>query len=73
LHSVHGRHSLVVRQAGASDYEDQIANDPRVDALRSKMQVKENATFTKEYYDAEKRYIGNAVQIFFKDGTASRE
>jgi len=62
---------LLFGRLAASDYEDQIANDPRVDALRSKMQVKENATFTKEYYDAEKRYIGNAVQIFFKDGTAS--
>ncbi len=36
----------------AADYEDSIANDPRVDALRAKMQVKENPTFTKEYYDA---------------------
>jgi len=32
----------------ASDYEDEIANDPRVDALRSKMQVKEKPTFTTE-------------------------
>jgi 2-methylcitrate dehydratase len=55
----------------ASDYEDAIANDPRVDALRAKMQVKENPTFTAEYYAADKRYIGNAVQVFFKDGTAS--
>src|SRR5271155_5182021 len=56
----------------ASDYEDQIANDPRVDLLRGKMQVKENATFTKEYYAADKRYIGNAVQVYFKDGTATQ-
>jgi 2-methylcitrate dehydratase len=34
--------------------------------------VIENPTFTQEYYDAGKRYIGNAVQVFFKDGTASR-
>ena len=55
----------------ASDYEDAIAHDPRVDALRSKMQVRENAAFTKDYYDPEKRYIGNAVQVFFRDGSAS--
>jgi 2-methylcitrate dehydratase len=55
----------------ASDYEDAVANDPRVDELRAKMQVKENATFTREYYAADKRYIGNAVQVFFKDGSAS--
>jgi 2-methylcitrate dehydratase len=35
------------------------------------MQVKENTTFTQEYYDPNKRFIGNAVQVFFKDGTAS--
>jgi 2-methylcitrate dehydratase len=56
----------------AADYEDQVAGDPRVDALRAKMQVKENTIFTQEYYDPNKRYIGNAVQVFFKDGSASR-
>ncbi len=60
---------LIFGRLTAEDYEDQIANDPRVDALRSKMQVKENETFTKEYYEREKRYIGNAIQVFFKDGT----
>src|ERR1700730_826860 len=56
----------------ASDYDDAVAADPRVDALRAKMQVKENATFTHDYYAADKRYIGNAVQVFFTDGTASQ-
>jgi 2-methylcitrate dehydratase len=63
---------LLFGRLEASDYEDHIAGDPRVDALRAKMQVKENTTFTQEYYDPGKRYIGNAVQVFFKDGTASR-
>src|SRR6202795_2613702 len=36
------------------------------------MQVKENTAFTRGYYDPAKRYIGNAVQVFFKDGTASQ-
>src|SRR6266853_45760 len=62
---------LLFGRLNAADYEDRIANDPRVDALRAKMQVKENPTFTQEYYDANKRYIGTAVQVFFKDGTAS--
>src|SRR6202046_2003499 len=62
---------LLFGRLTAADYEDQIANDPRVDVLRGKMQVKENSTFTQEYYDPNKRYIGNAVQVFFKDGTAS--
>jgi 2-methylcitrate dehydratase len=63
---------LLFGRLDASDYEDPIANDPRVDALRANMQVKENTTFTQEYYDANKRYIGNAVQVFFKDGSASQ-
>jgi len=63
---------LLFGRLKAEDYEDRIADDPRVDALRAKMQVRENATFTQEYYDPGKRYIGNAVQVFFKDGSASR-
>jgi 2-methylcitrate dehydratase len=62
---------LLFGRLNAADYEDAIANDPRVDALRAKMQVRENPTFTQEYYDADKRYIGNAVQVFFKDGSPS--
>ncbi|HEY6618680.1 MAG TPA: bifunctional 2-methylcitrate dehydratase/aconitate hydratase [Steroidobacteraceae bacterium] len=61
---------LLFGRLEASDYEDAVATDPRVDALRAKMQVKENAGFTKDYYDPQKRYIGNAVQVFFKDGSA---
>ena len=63
---------LLFGRLEASDYEDGVATDPRVDELRAKMQVKENATFTQEYYAPDKRYIGNAVQVFFKDGSASR-
>jgi 2-methylcitrate dehydratase len=62
---------LIFGRLTAADYEDGIANDPRVDALRSKMVVRENATFTEEYYAADKRYIGNAVQVFYQDGTFS--
>ena len=35
------------------------------------MQVRENEKFTREYYEADKRHIGNAVQVFFKDGTST--
>jgi 2-methylcitrate dehydratase len=55
----------------ADDYEDSVASDPRVDRLRNKTVVRENTRFTEEYYAADKRYIGNAVQVFFDDGTAS--
>ena len=35
------------------------------------MRVRENADFTRDYYDPHKRFIGNAVQVFFADGSAS--
>jgi 2-methylcitrate dehydratase len=60
---------LIFGRLTGEDYEDAIALDPRVDDLRAKMQVRENTTFTTEYYAADKRFIGNAVQVFFKDGT----
>jgi 2-methylcitrate dehydratase len=52
----------------AADYEDSVANDPRIDQLRSKMTVVENQDFTREYLQADKRAIGNSVQVFFSDG-----
>jgi 2-methylcitrate dehydratase len=60
---------LLFGRLTAEDYEDNIAADPRIDALRSKMQVRENPAFTHDYYAADKRYIGNAIQVFFKDGS----
>jgi len=62
---------LIFGRLTAEDYEDAVARDPRIDALRAKMQVRENVTFTQEYYAADKRYIGNAVQVFFRDGTST--
>ncbi|MEY2152436.1 2-methylcitrate dehydratase, partial [Rhodanobacter sp. 115] len=57
----------------ASDYNDDIAADPRIDALRDKMSVVENPQFTKDYFDPDKRYIGNSVQVFYKDGSHSEK
>lgn len=53
----------------ADDYEDAAAADPRIDQLRSKMQVVEDPAYTRDYLDPHKRSIGNAVQVFFTDGT----
>jgi 2-methylcitrate dehydratase len=35
------------------------------------MEVVENKQYTKDYFDPAKRYIGNAVQVFFKDGSST--
>ena len=55
----------------AQDYEDEVANDPRIDILRSKMKCNEKKQFTLDYLDPSKRSIANAVQIFYKDGSQS--
>ena len=55
----------------AECYQDEFARDPRIDALRAKMRVTEEPRFTAEYYDPEKRAVGNSVQVFFEDGTAT--
>jgi 2-methylcitrate dehydratase len=62
---------LIFGRLTAADYEDDIASDPHIDALRDKMKVLENERYTKEYFDKELRYIGNAVQVFFNDGTST--
>ena len=62
---------LIFGRLTAADYEDAVASDPRIDALRGQMVVRENSRFTEEYLAADKRHIGNAVQVFFQDGTAT--
>ncbi len=62
---------LIFGRLEAQDYEDATAADPRIDALRDKMMVQENPQFSQEYMDPGKRAIGNAVQVFFRDGTAT--
>lgn len=57
----------------AQDYEDEMANDPRVDALREKMTCIEKPEYSKDYLDPDKRSIANAIQIFYKDGSSSKQ
>ncbi|WP_149196105.1 bifunctional 2-methylcitrate dehydratase/aconitate hydratase [Luteimonas suaedae] len=62
---------LIFGRLTAADYNDDVAADPRIDALRDRMEVRENPRFTQDYFDPDKRYIGNSVQVFFKDGSAT--
>lgn len=55
----------------AEHYEDRIAADPRLDRLREKMEVKEDPRYSREYLESDKRSIANAVQVFFRDGSAT--
>jgi len=62
---------LLFGRLTAEDYEDDVARDPRIDALRAKMVVTENAGFSRDYLDPDKRAIGNAVQVWFNDGSCT--
>ncbi len=60
---------LIFGELTAAHYEDGIASDPRIDALREKMTVTEDPAYSQDYLDPDKRSIANAVQVVFKDGT----
>ncbi|HKB89924.1 MAG TPA: 2-methylcitrate dehydratase, partial [Opitutaceae bacterium] len=60
---------LIFGQLTADHYEDKIAADPRIDALRARMHVHEDKGYSLDYLDPDKRSIANAVQVFFRDGT----
>ncbi|EHF7953946.1 2-methylcitrate dehydratase, partial [Campylobacter coli] len=64
---------LIFGRLNADDYEDSVASDERIDALRAKMQVEVDDRYTKEYLESDKRSITNAVQVFFKDGTSTKK
>ena len=64
---------LIFGRLTAKDYEDEIASDPRIDALREKIICVEDSQFTADYHDPEKRSIANAMTIEFNDGTKSDE
>jgi 2-methylcitrate dehydratase len=53
----------------AADYEDSVAADPRIDALRDKIVCVEDPAYTRDYHDPEKRSIANALTVEFKDGS----
>ncbi|MEQ5305228.1 bifunctional 2-methylcitrate dehydratase/aconitate hydratase [Providencia rettgeri] len=59
---------LIFGRLTAADYEDNIAKDARIDALRAKMYCTEDAQFTRDYHDPEKRSISNGLTITLKDG-----
>ena len=57
----------------AEDYEDDVAADPRVDKIRDLMVVEEDARYSREYHEPDKRSIANAIQVFFKDGSKTEK
>jgi 2-methylcitrate dehydratase len=64
---------LITGQLTARDYEDDVAADPRIDALRDKMVCVEDKRFTKDYLDSDKRSIANGITVEFKNGEKLKE
>jgi 2-methylcitrate dehydratase len=64
---------LLFGRLTAADYEDAVAQDPRIDALRAKIVCKEDKRFTQDYHDPKKRSIANALTVEFKDGAKLKE
>lgn len=64
---------LIFGELTAGSYRDEVAADPRIDALRDKMVVSENQRFSQEYMDADKRAIGNSIQVLFTDGSVTEK
>jgi 2-methylcitrate dehydratase len=60
---------LIFGRLTARDYEDDIASDPAIDALREKIVCVEDPAFTVDYHDPAKRSIANALTVEFKDGS----
>jgi 2-methylcitrate dehydratase len=64
---------LIFGALTADHYEDDFAADPRIDALREKMEVEEDERYSRDYLDPDKGSIPNAVQVFFEDGTKTKK
>jgi len=64
---------LIFGRLTAADYEDDVAKDPRIDALRNKITCVEDKRFTRDYHDPKKRSIANALTVEFKDGSKLKE
>lgn len=61
--------ALIYGEVYPEYFEDEIANNPQIDRLRSKMQVVENQSFTKDYLDLNTRSCSNKITVRFKNGS----
>jgi 2-methylcitrate dehydratase len=64
---------MIFGRLTAAEYEDEVAADPRIDALRAKMTCVEDPAFSRDYLDPDKRSIANAITVEFEDGTKLKE
>ena len=65
--------ALIFGRLTAADYEDDVAANPRIDALRAKIKCVEEPAYTADYHDPEKRSIANSLRVELNDGTVLEE
>jgi len=65
--------ALLFGRLTAADYEDDVASDPRIDVLRAKIHCVEDAAFTRDYHDPDKRSIANALRVEFDSAVQIEE
>jgi 2-methylcitrate dehydratase len=65
--------ALLFGRLTAADYEDGVAADRRIDALRAKIVCNEEPAFTRDYHDPDKRSIANGLTATLKDGSTLPE
>jgi 2-methylcitrate dehydratase len=61
--------ALIYGNLVSDHYSNRVASDPRIESLRSKIEILENPAFSRDYLDPDKRSIANSVQVFFPDGS----
>ncbi|WP_287420110.1 bifunctional 2-methylcitrate dehydratase/aconitate hydratase [Reinekea sp.] len=65
---------LLTGELVAEQYEDDFhASHPEIDRLRELMVVAEDARYSAEYHEPDKRSIANAIQVFFNDGSSTEK
>jgi 2-methylcitrate dehydratase len=64
---------LLFGRLTAKDYEDEVAADPNIDALRAKVTCVEEPAFTADYHDPEKRSIANSLRVELNNDTGLGE
>jgi 2-methylcitrate dehydratase len=63
---------LIYGGVTTESYGDDFAADTRIDALRLRMVLREDARYTQGYHDPGTRSNANAVRVFFNDGSSTR-
>ena len=63
--------ALLTGNLTAGSYDDEMAKDPRINALRARMNVTESPDYTRDHHDPRIHSCANSIQITARDGAVS--